>query len=132
MVTVSRFICERSKIAHPCLFRSTNRGATARTYVHVHIRRRMTSRSDWKLKSADYRMVKSNELPLGIVMWFEIHAICPGERGCGGERLATWRGNRYRSVWRRLTLSRWRCQQPAKPFSFQQVYRSKLHSRVPQ
>lgn len=42
---------------HPSLLRSIKRGATARTYVHVHIRRRMTSRRDWKLNSADCKHI---------------------------------------------------------------------------
>ena len=37
----------------PTLFTSINRGATARTYVHVQMKSRMTSSSDWKLKRAD-------------------------------------------------------------------------------
>ena len=36
------------------MFRSMRRGATARTYVHVQMRRRMTRRRDWKLNNADY------------------------------------------------------------------------------
>lgn len=42
---------------YPALFLSTSPGATARTYVHVHMNSRMTSNSDWKLKSADYDIV---------------------------------------------------------------------------
>ena len=39
---------------HPCLLLSMSRGATARMYVQVQMSRRITSRSDWKLKRADY------------------------------------------------------------------------------
>lgn len=42
---------------YPSLLRSIKRGATARTYVHVQIRRRMTSKRDWKLNSADYKHI---------------------------------------------------------------------------
>jgi hypothetical protein len=37
----------------PVLFRSMRLGNRARTYVQVHISRRRTSKSDWKLKRAD-------------------------------------------------------------------------------
>ena len=40
--------------AYPALFLSTSPGATARTYVQVHMNSRITSSNDWKLKSADY------------------------------------------------------------------------------
>ena len=38
---------------YPCLLLSISRGATARMYVQVQMSRRMTSKRDWKLKSAD-------------------------------------------------------------------------------
>jgi len=38
---------------NPCLWLSTSRGVTARMYVQVQMSRRITRRSDWKLKSAD-------------------------------------------------------------------------------
>lgn len=40
--------------AYPSLFLSTILGIVPLTYVQVHIRRRRTSRRDWKLKSADW------------------------------------------------------------------------------
>ena len=48
--------CRNSKKkekTHPCLLLSMSRGATARMYVQVQISKRITSRRDWKLKSAD-------------------------------------------------------------------------------
>lgn len=41
------------KDTYPCLLLSMSRGATARMYVQVQMSRRMTSKRDWKLKSAD-------------------------------------------------------------------------------
>lgn len=45
---------------HPSLFLSMMRGATARTYVHVQIMRRMTRRRDWKLNNADFNVELSD------------------------------------------------------------------------
>ena len=45
--------------AHPSLFLSMIRGATDLMYVHVHMRRRMTRRRDWKLNKADCRGASS-------------------------------------------------------------------------
>ena len=39
---------------------STREGATARTYVHVQMKRRMTNNNDWKLKRADWRIFSSH------------------------------------------------------------------------
>ena len=43
----------KNEETHPCLLLSMSRGATARMYVQVQMSRRITSRSDWKLKRAD-------------------------------------------------------------------------------
>lgn len=43
----------RMEGTYPCLLLSISRGATARMYVQVQMSRRMTSKRDWKLKSAD-------------------------------------------------------------------------------
>lgn len=53
----SCYLREKEKVGwstNPCLFRSTRLGATARTYVHVQMPRRMTRRRAWKLNRADY------------------------------------------------------------------------------
>ena len=46
-------IAIKAEITYPSLLLSMSRGATARTYVQVQMSRRMTSKRDWKLKSAD-------------------------------------------------------------------------------
>jgi hypothetical protein len=43
----------------PDLFLSMRLGATERTYVQVQMRRRITSRSDWKLNRADCALAES-------------------------------------------------------------------------
>ena len=43
----------KAEDTYPCLLLSMSRGATARMYVHVQMSRRMTSKRDWKLNSAD-------------------------------------------------------------------------------
>ena len=49
-----RRIGQTSMPTHPSRLRSTRPGATLRTYVHVHTRRRKTRMRDWKLNSADW------------------------------------------------------------------------------
>ncbi len=53
----------RNDETNPTLFRSIRRGATARTYVHVQMKRRITRSNDWKLKSADW---PCDEVRLGL------------------------------------------------------------------
>ena len=52
---------DQNGCTHPCLLLSISRGATARMYVQVQISRSITRRSDWKLKSADYRWLGTDQ-----------------------------------------------------------------------
>jgi len=57
-------ICHYSSVprdSHPVFSLSTREGATARTYVHVQMKRRMTSSNDWKLNKADWKGISCNE-----------------------------------------------------------------------
>lgn len=53
----------------PCLFLSMSRGATARTYVHVHMVNNITNSSDWKLKRADCEQSINNDFLIFQLDW---------------------------------------------------------------